>query len=200
MNKNKPKLNKIINKYPELYKGWAEEHIQCSDGWADIIDEMSQKIIDYLKTNPIKDFTISIKEKYAELTVYQRPWPRNETIEEIIDKASEKSSIVCETCGAPGSLTESDGWMTVACNRHGGPKLDTSWLHIEDEMPPKGEIIIIWDEKQGKGKDGSLAMAIRMVSDERINKETPWLGFDVLRRNDYRPIFKWWMKPNPPQE
>jgi hypothetical protein len=55
----------------------------------------------------------SIKEKFAELRFYTA-----DQYDEIVDKFTDRSKMVCETCGEKGIQRRNTGWHYVACRKH----------------------------------------------------------------------------------
>lgn len=85
--------------------------LECGDGWFDLIYEMCEKIE---RLEPPDTFWfVQIKEKFASLRAYTSFY--NMEIEEIIDRAADKSSKTCEKCGKEGSLVQHHGWYSTKC-------------------------------------------------------------------------------------
>jgi len=101
-----------------FYKGFLGTGLpfDCNDGWYDILLELSEgikKLIEEGKED--KDFfVIQVKEKYGTLRYYTSSY-RSEELEELIDKAEEKSAVTCELCGKPGELRDIGHWYTTMC-------------------------------------------------------------------------------------
>lgn len=107
----------IIKKYPILYQetklsvkdscmGWG---IATGDGWFDLINETSAKIV---KEDP-KAVMKQIKEKFGMLRIYIQTTEKEVFI--ITHEAEEKSATVCENCGKPAKLNMSDCWWNTLC-------------------------------------------------------------------------------------
>lgn len=115
---------KLIKKYPELFVGTSKSitesmmafGLECGDGWYDLIDEMCQKIEDYVAEHhpehPVEFF--QIKEKYGELRVYVGS--ASEGVFDIIEEAESKSTSICEQCGRTGVIRDGRyGWIATLC-------------------------------------------------------------------------------------
>lgn len=98
---------------------------ECSDGWFQIIWDLSEKIEEVLKEednvvqqakDELQDSgfeVIQVKEKFGTLRFYTN-WS-NPKIEAYIREAEEKSSVTCEICGKEATL-RTDGWLTTLCD------------------------------------------------------------------------------------
>lgn len=112
---NKENTQKLIEKYPNLYKDyhgdmrttcmcWGFEH---GDGWYDIIDELSKKL------ERLGVVAVQVKEKYGGLRFYISGG--SEEIYALIDEAEAKSYKICELCGEEGKLSGM-GWVKTLCD------------------------------------------------------------------------------------
>lgn len=98
---------------------------ECSDGWFDLLWNLSEAIEEELKKEnvvtqakqklgDISYFNVvQVKEKFGELRFYAHGG--NEVIQNLIDEAERKSATICERCGKPGK-TRGGGWITTLCD------------------------------------------------------------------------------------
>lgn len=107
---------KFYKNFPKLYQQhklpasqtcmcWG---ICCGDGWYDLLWELSEK----LESMGVQ--AVQVKEKLGTLRFYTDLY--NEEISKLIREACDKSSVICEVCGNPGSL-RTDGWWETLCNK-----------------------------------------------------------------------------------
>ena len=91
--------------------------IECGEGWMKLI----QPILDYIKEYNLntendrdKIEILQIKEKLGILVIYVE----NATTElhDMINKASEESSNVCEECGSTTNIGKTAGWVETICH------------------------------------------------------------------------------------
>lgn len=118
--------DKLVNECPNLYRDrHADKSVTCmcwgftcGDGWFDLIYEASKKIEAILVAMPEeerKNFKASqVKEKFGTLRFYMTG--HNDSIEEIIDQAHERSTVTCEDCGKEGKLRGNRRWIVTLCD------------------------------------------------------------------------------------
>lgn len=90
-------------------------HIECGEGWHDLLDRLCTKIEKELDKDPKdkKDFMITqIKEKFGGLRFYVGG--ATEIIYNYIDEAERESYTICESCGQPGKVYNED-WVRTNC-------------------------------------------------------------------------------------
>ncbi|KAK0460519.1 uncharacterized protein EV420DRAFT_213706 [Desarmillaria tabescens] len=98
-----------MEEYPSLFadseiKKWG---ILCGRGWEGLIRQICEKL---KETDVI--FT-QIKEKYGELRISVENG--DEEIWKYLLEMEEKAMKICEECGGPGNLADSDGWLFTMC-------------------------------------------------------------------------------------
>ena len=121
MNENNTKY--LLETYPKLYRQhglpmtqtcmcWGFE---CSDGWFDIINELSEKLEQLNNTtyleHPVE--AVQVKQKYGTLRFYLSGY--NDEVHQLVNEAERKSAVTCEECGKPG-VCRNDGWITTTCD------------------------------------------------------------------------------------
>lgn len=76
----------------------------CSDGWFDLIWQLSEQIEVYCQTHSeaAELIAVQVKQKFGELRFYARP--KIGKVESLIEQARLRSLQVCELTGAPGQL------------------------------------------------------------------------------------------------
>lgn len=81
-------------------------------GWHALLDELHAEL-----AKVVPDYeTLQVKEKFARLTVYVRPW--SDEIYQILQKYYDKSETVCKQCGQPGEVRHSRFWLKTLCHEH----------------------------------------------------------------------------------
>jgi hypothetical protein len=98
----------LFYKYPHLFEWTGIAGFECRDGWLDLIDELSAKIVAIMPDAQASQ----VKEKYGELRMYMMSGSNE--VEDIIDWYTKKSLRTCEVCGNYGELYD-NGWMKVRC-------------------------------------------------------------------------------------
>ncbi len=119
----------LINRYPGLYRHagnqptnqaepFAREGFSCGDGWFEIIDRLSAKLVEdpYLVVG-------QLKEKMGRLRVYLHsaegtppPDPALDArLDVAMEAAEEESKRTCELCGQPGVSLNPQNWVGVRC-------------------------------------------------------------------------------------
>lgn len=108
---------KLYNDFPVLYAGKdlpETENLmsfgfECSDGWFNLIYELSEKIT---KLDPnVQAF--QVKEKFGGLRFYVGV-TNNETLD-LIEEYEEASYRTCEKCGSMDNVAQTTGWVTSLC-------------------------------------------------------------------------------------
>jgi len=108
------------------YGPWFDDlswGFQVGDGWRDVVRDLTQEIADIVggpDRAPALRVT-QVKEKFGGLRFYLLALPvaHCTAIDAAIERAEERSSRTCETCGAGGKLRESaGGWWHTACDAH----------------------------------------------------------------------------------
>jgi len=136
-----PELDaKLCADYPKIF---ADRHgnmqetcmvwgFACHDGWYPLIDTLCREIQWHLDKNAkagTPQFVASqVKEKYGTLRFYGNGGDAK--IDAFIWFAESMSSILCETCGAPGKR-RGGGWVYTACDAHARPE-DLEEDELED--------------------------------------------------------------------
>lgn len=120
----KEESKKIGSFYPVAFG------IDCDSGWYDLLDELMGKIKELDTSESLR--VTQIKEKLGGLRFYTAGSLRidvigdasyefgneNSDIFSIIHSYEDKSYHICETCGQPGRLCESHGWLKTVCKEH----------------------------------------------------------------------------------
>jgi len=118
----------LCREFPNLYRnrnGSMRETCMCwgfdvGEGWFQLIYDLSKKLEAEILKQPEEErqyyCASQVKEKYAGLRFYMEG-STNE-MEELIQKAEEKSGKTCEICGAPGEVRVHHGWYYTSCEEH----------------------------------------------------------------------------------
>lgn len=99
---------------------------ECDDGWYELLREMFQEIVEQYESAglPVDLEVLQIKEKFAELRVYysfkEESNPDNKELRNAVDKIIEmyenRSSKVCENCGAEGEVRKEGYRLKTLCD------------------------------------------------------------------------------------
>ena len=122
-----PELDKrLVDAFPNLYRQRylsPRETCMCwgfpGDGWFQLIYDLSEKLERMILALPEDErehcSASQVKEKYGTLQFYMSA--ETDEMTAAIQEAEDRSSITCETCGAPGKL-RGKGWLYTACELH----------------------------------------------------------------------------------
>jgi hypothetical protein len=114
----------------QKFAGLCEKHahlidvgvqFECGAGWADILDEMFDRIGAAMASNGQRLELRQIKEKFGTLRVHRGPVPKKQAdaIDIAIVDAELKSAITCEVCGEHGHVRlDVFGWYATRCDEH----------------------------------------------------------------------------------
>jgi len=119
----------LLKTFPNLYINKDEPAdrynipfwFECGDGWFDLIRrtsvELELLILDFIKTNPHVPETKrpcakEIKEYRGKLKIVMRF--ATPAMKEVVEKAQEESTHICEFCGDKGELQQI-GWLITIC-------------------------------------------------------------------------------------
>lgn len=119
----------LLQKYPILYSKLSG--FECSRGWYDLIDQLSQKIeeINLKFENPEhKIYAVQVKQKFGGLRFYTEisdslfdDEEQQESIQQIVYDltaiAETKSYTICEHCGLPGTTTNNRRYVETLCEK-----------------------------------------------------------------------------------
>ena len=120
---------KLFHKYPELFEYALDSrtdknmhpitlyHIECWNGWMNIIEKMSSEIAAIDTNKVIK--VLQIKQKFAGLRYYYT-WTEDkpdylDNISKITSDYETLSFETCEVCGNPGSRATNHGYILTLC-------------------------------------------------------------------------------------
>jgi len=116
----------------------------------------------------------SIKEKFAELRFYA-----DDQYDEIVDKFTEKSKMVCETCGEKGIQRCSTSWDYVACRKH--YLENRGYVQTTDEGFAMDGSLFLWKDVTDARFEGNEGINpfIRLYFSKRIDE-----GYELLIYNN----------------
>ena len=94
------------------YKDKKITRFGVEDGWNQLIHDLVEELIQSGWDKKISQ----VKEKFGGLRFYIE----NGNIEfnKIISKYENLSYAICETCGKPGEIDKSKGWLKTVCEEH----------------------------------------------------------------------------------
>ena len=105
-----------VKKYPKLFQEYNNKKssmyyngCKCGDGWFHILDELWEELS---KEDVILN---QVKEKFGLLDIHIKEF--NKDIYDIIQKAVEKSSRVCELCGSPANIQIKENILFTLCDK-----------------------------------------------------------------------------------
>ncbi|MFW6130502.1 MAG: hypothetical protein ACOC56_04890 [Atribacterota bacterium] len=108
---------KLVRKFPILYRDYGGSPqktcmafgFECGDGWFDLIEDLSEKII---RLDP-DAYALCVKEKFGGLRFDVSS--SSEEVGQIIHQACRKSFQICEKCGKSGKFRH-NGWLRTLCD------------------------------------------------------------------------------------
>lgn len=111
-------VDKLITLYPKVFSHL--KHIECDDGWFNLINSLSSIIESHLDRLPVdmqdQIFAEQIKEKFGALRYYVSEMVPY--IEGAITLAEDLSNNICQVCGAPGGHKQIRMWFHTLCEEH----------------------------------------------------------------------------------
>lgn len=120
---NADNTKKLLIAYPRLYRKLREWGFECGDGWFDLVWQLSADIELSARLEGISENSDSwpavgvLKYKFGDLRV-QFTAPVSDNIRDLVDKAREYSTEICEICAAPCRKTlesEQMQWVAPLC-------------------------------------------------------------------------------------
>ena len=114
--------NLLVENFPKLYRDMRGDPSKTcmawgcsvSNGWYDIIWELSEKVEPLIGDTDI--CAAQVKEKFGTLRFYVNDYS-NEEINQLVQEAETKTNDTCEICGLEGSR-RSGGWIVTLCDKH----------------------------------------------------------------------------------
>ena len=123
-----PEKEQILYKsFPALYRDPFSKHIECNDGWYQLIYTLSGKIDDIFRASKLSDDDCpkvdQVKEKFGGLRFYVSCISPaiKEDIYAAINVFEAHSFQTCELCGRNGKLRDDRAWMKTLCDEHNKP-------------------------------------------------------------------------------
>jgi len=117
--KKKLKIKELKQKYPKLLDSLIDGCISCNDGWYNLLDKLCTDIDQVFKDSNLPEdkypLAAQVKQKFGVLRFYMETLDPSifDQIDQLIQKAEEKSGTICEICGEVGQLF---GWNCL-CNK-----------------------------------------------------------------------------------
>lgn len=107
------KANILKIKYPKIFS--EDFYFECDDGWFDMLDELCFKVQSYVDDfdNVNQAVAAQVKEKFGGLRFYIDDG--DDYIYNLINEAENKSHVICEACGQPGSIKKLGHWLMCRC-------------------------------------------------------------------------------------
>ena len=114
----------LFKDFPELYQDMESSRtvfiFECGDGWYRLIRELSEKLVDIIKSlkfDPdLPPKASQVKEKYGSLRFYMY-WSTDE-METLINSYENLSEKICEICGSMGEINTKRNWLSCRCDNH----------------------------------------------------------------------------------
>ncbi len=104
---------KLLYDFPHLFPEGEESQIFVPEGWLTLVYDLCKAITEHqFERNYYPLTVLQIKEKFGHLRFYIQG-SSDETIEQLIMDAEDRSGTLCEISGEPGSLYERDGWLRI---------------------------------------------------------------------------------------
>lgn len=156
MAEQESKYDILASKYPELVGKSRFGGFCVGEGWFNLIDRLCGMIhyhvtqhnedveyrLNHMERDPEASYSEDlitkwempkirqVKEKFGTLRFYMDT--NIKRFRHYVDFAEAMSGVVCEECGAPGSVRNSSGWIHVMCDKHEAEYLDR--LRIQNEI------------------------------------------------------------------
>lgn len=133
----------LCSRYPKLLPAEGPGCLslfgfECQDGWFALIYAACELIqTNSNHRNSEQVVASQVKEKFGGLRFYYHGG--DDYIEAVVDLVERLSESICELCGAPGLIRESNGWLSARCEVHERqcamptPELD-EWIRQGDSM------------------------------------------------------------------
>lgn len=150
--------------FARLADGYPKYMMTPPFGWIDLVLQLDRDL-----SQVVPDYTIAqVKEKFAGLRYYIGSFgidPEDPGYDEAYDKANElvreaerKSYTICQFCGEPGTLDDSQNWVVTACEAH-RTDTDTATAPTEQalEMADR-KIVLPGSEGYWKGYETGRAL------------------------------------------
>lgn len=96
------------NESRDVLSHWG---VECGEGWKGLY----QPVIDAAAFARVSVY--QIKEKFGQLRIYLGA-DAPQWLDDMVTNAECLSNYTCETCGRPGRMRSSGGWMTTRCDEH----------------------------------------------------------------------------------
>jgi hypothetical protein len=122
--------DQLVARFPALFDQEINGRVNTpgfplvGDGWRDLVETAIVRIATAVAAAPSGSLKIGqIKQKFATARVYLDGCAGlaesiNAAIDEAIWLAEARSACTCETCGEPGRLFKTAGWLLTACDAH----------------------------------------------------------------------------------
>lgn len=118
--------DKLFDDFPLLYEKCGMDCMgfgfECGDGWYQLIRDLSEALYPLIREGRVENecycYATQVKEKYGTMRFYMSL--STSLMDEIIEEYEERSSRVCEECGAPGSIDYNKFWLEALCPKHRG--------------------------------------------------------------------------------
>ena len=147
---------RLIEKFPLLYLE-HDDRIPCpedspcnlrfgfefGEGWVELVEMFSEQascMVEALREELQPDAYIHsfiFKEKFGSLRWQGEDnliQPYSDKFRRLVRNVEERSGSICEICGKPGTLRESDYWMRVRCDEHDDGKKRNLLDGLEDHL------------------------------------------------------------------
>jgi hypothetical protein len=111
----------LLCDFPVLYgRALLDGGFRCDDGWEPLIRDLSEKLERdcCVYDGEERPYVVQVKEKFGGLRVYVSHGTSK--MYETIRRAEERSTSVCEVCGAEGRTRKhrSAYWVKTVCDSH----------------------------------------------------------------------------------
>jgi hypothetical protein len=107
----------LTQTFPRLFAhGDGVYPFQCGGGWYRLIYDLASQLA--TQEPPEADVHVNqVKEKFGGLRFYTRS-VLSTAGQQAIEEAEARSFMICEACGAPGTLQSREGWFRTRCPAH----------------------------------------------------------------------------------
>lgn len=115
------RVHELSKRFPYMFSG-RNAGFSVADGWVEVFTKLCEDIDAVLGENKRGFHWVQLKEKFGSARFYhQHDGGTDEVfwlVDDLVDKAQEKTESMCFYCGKPGKADAHRGWMLVVCEEH----------------------------------------------------------------------------------
>lgn len=114
-------LTRLRERHPSLFSSppdtpLGERGIEVGDGWFELLAKSFGDIERAAQSSGVDAaHLVQVKEKFGLLRIYVQG-PSHDAIDDVLQRAEQASTVICEACGRNGNLVSDIGWLRVRCH------------------------------------------------------------------------------------